>query len=461
MLQMLIRNGACVNPSGAFHADIAISEGTIVAIGRKLDLPAETTIDASDKLVLPGLVDAHVHMPWPSGDLDSVDDLDAGTTSAVCGGVTSVVEYVVPDESGRILPSLDARLKQVAGATHCDYGAHLILRKVTAETLDEMAIACERGFTSFKIYTAYEGFCLSDTEMLQAMDRARQLDAVVCFHAEDGALVTFATSRLVQAGKTGIDRYPEAHPQAADVSGTSRVLNYARYTGARVHIVHVNTGAGVELVRRARESGVAVTAETCPHYLMFADDAYRTGKPEAHHYVVAPAIRTEADRDGLWSALSNGHLHSIATDHAPYTSEQKLRGVGDFRAVPGGISGVETSLPLLYSYGVRAGRFPIERLVGLMSTSPAKIFGLFPRKGILAVGSDADLIIYDESGRSAITHSRPHSRTDHSLYEGVEVLGRLSKTILGGQVIVQDGEMVAPGPAGRVLHRAAGDQRGA
>jgi dihydropyrimidinase len=455
MMQLLIRNGTCVNPTGTFQGDIAVSGGTIVTIGQHLDGSAERTIDAGGKLILPGLIDAHVHLPWPSVNLDSVDDFHSGTAAAVCGGVTTIIEYVVPDESGRIIPALDARLEAAAGNSHSDYSFHLVLRKVTAETLDDMAQAVERGFPSFKIFTAYEGFRLSDDEILQAMARAKELGALVCFHAEDGALISFATDQLTRAGKTEIHHYPEAHPHAADVAGTSRVIAYARHIGGRVHIAHVNTAEGTRMIRQARESGLEITAETCPHYLMFTDDVYRSGEPEAHYYVLAPAIRTEADRSGLWEALASGDLQAIATDHCPYTSEQKLQGQGDFRRVPGGASGVETSLPLIYTYGVRGGRFPVERLVELMSTSLARIFDLYPRKGAIAVGSDADLIVYNENGQSTIDSSRLHSRTDHSLYEGTKVLGKPVMTILRGEVVAQRGELGVSRPAGQLLRRHA------
>lgn len=455
MVQLLIKNGTCVNPAGSFQGDIAVSAGTIVTIGQNLDVSAERTIDAGGKLILPGLIDAHVHLPWPSANLDSVDDFLSGTAAAVCGGVTTVIEYAVPDRSGRIIPTLDARLEAAAGNSHSDYSFHLILRKVTAETLGDMDQAVERGFPSFKIFTAYEGFRLSDDEILRAMARAKELGALVCFHAEDGALISFATEQLVQAEKTEIRHYPEAHPDTADLAGTSRVIAYAHHVGGRVHIVHVNTAEGTRMIRQARETGLEITAETCPHYLIFTDDVYRSGEPEAHYFVLAPAIRTEADRAGLWAALARGDLHSIATDHCPYTSEQKLQGQGDFRRVPGGASGVETSLPLVYTYGVRDGRFPVERLVELMSTSPAKIFNLYPRKGVIAVGSDADLVIYDKGGQSTIDSSRLHSRTDHSLYEGTKVLGKPDMTILRGAVVAQSGELVAPRPAGQLLRRHA------
>jgi dihydropyrimidinase len=453
MMQLLIKNGNCVNADGRFQGDIAISDGKIRQIGRELEMPAERVINAEGKLVLPGVIDAHVHLPWPSASLDSVDDFASGTTAAVCGGVTTIIEYVVPDQSGRIIPALEARLEAAADNAYCDYSFHIILRQVTDQTLVDMAEAVRRGFPSFKIFIAYEGFRLADDQILRALSVAKGLDALVCFHAEDGMLISFATQQLVDAGNTGIAYYPDAHPYLADIQATSRAIHYAQHIGARIHIVHVNTRQGTQLIANARREGLKISAEACPHYLMFTEDVYKSGQPEANYFVMAPVLRTKQDLEGLWDALATGDLQTIATDHCPYTSEQKLQGQGDFRTVPGGVSGVETSLRLVYTYGVRRGRFPIERLVELTATNPARVFNLYPQKGMLGVGGDADLVIHDEEGKSTINSGHLHSQTDHSLYEGVEVLGKHVMTVLRGEVVAEDGEPVSERPVGQLLHR--------
>jgi dihydropyrimidinase len=453
MMQLLIKNGNCVNAEGRFRGDIAIADGKITQIGQELQAPSGRTIDAEGKLILPGVVDAHVHLPWPSANFDSVDDFASGTTAAVCGGVTTIIEYVVPDRSGRIIPALESHLEAAADNAYCDYSFHLILRQVTDETVADMAEAVRRGLPSFKIYTAYEGFRLADDQILRALSVTKELGALVCFHAEDGMLISFATEQLVGAGNTGIAYYPDAHPYAADIEATHRAIVYAQHIGARIHIVHVNTRQGTQMIANARRAGMEISAETCPHYLMFTDEEYRSGRPESHFFVLAPAIRTKEDSLGLWRALAADDLQTIGSDHCPYTSEQKLKGQGDFRSVPGGASGVETSLRLIYTYGVRQGRFPIERLVEIMATNPARVFNLYPRKGVLAVGANADLVIYDEEGRSTIDCKCLHSQTDHSLYEGIEVLGKNAMTILRGEVVAQDGDLVAARPTGRLLRR--------
>jgi dihydropyrimidinase len=266
-------------------------------------------------------------------------------------------------------------------------------------------------------------------------------------------IVNEATEWLVQNGKTDIQYYPEAHPAAADESATHRIITYAKYLDARIHIVHVNTETAATMIGEAKRAGWSITGETCPQYLIFTEEDYRTGDPEANYFVLAPCIRTESDRLALWRAIESNELQMVATDHCPYTSAQKLENVGDFRNIPGGAGGIETSLPILYTYGVEKNRLSIPRLVEAMSTNPAKIFNLFPRKGIIAVGSDADLIIYNPLSETRISAKKLHSNTDHTIYEGLDVKGQVAKTILRGEVVSENGEPVVETPNGQYLSR--------
>ncbi len=452
-LQLLVKNGLCVNAGGVFAADIGVHDGKIAAIGKDLDLRASRTIDAAGSYVLPGLIDAHVHLPWPSAKASSVDDYASGTTAAVCGGVTTTIEYVVPDGEGRILPAFEAQARNASRTSFTDYAFHLIINRVTDETANEMRQAVTRGVVSFKIYTAYTGFRLGDDDILKVLAETKALNALVCFHAEDGLMINFATQQLVERGCTDVSYYPEAHPVGVDTEATYRMLHYARFTGARIHIVHVNTLEAARMIGAARRTGQKVSGETCPQYLMFTEDVYRSGKPEATYFVLAPLMRSETDRQGLWDALAVDELQMVASDHCPYTSAQKLEGKGDFRNVPGGAAGIETSLPLLYTYGVCEGRFPIERLAAITSANPAKIFNLYPQKGAIAIGSDADLVILDGQTRSKIDAAKLHSRTDHSLYQGVEVTGKTRTTILRGEVVAENNAIVAEKPRGVFLPR--------
>ena len=453
-MQLLIKNGLCINANGRFQADIAITDGRIVTLGQNLQAEGNCRIvDASGALVLPGIIDAHVHLPWPSASFDSTDNFEFGTTAAVCGGVTTVIEYMVPEFSDQLIPSLDAHMDEAQGSSFSDYSFHAVLRKVTANSPAQMAEVLKRGIPSFKIYTAYDGFQLTDEEILMALRASVKLGAVICFHAESGLLILDSTQQLVSTGETAIRFYPEAHPYEADVEATQKIVSFARFTRARVHIAHVNTRCGAELIAKARRAGLAITGETCPQYLIFTDDVYKSKRPELAYYILAPAIRGIEEREGLWNALAENDLQMVATDHCPYTSEQKLQGANDFRLVPGGVAGIETSLSLLYTYGVRAGRLSLERLVETMSTNPARIFNLYPQKGTIAVGSQADLVIFDETNGTTIEANKLHSRTDHSIYEGMKILGRPRMTILRGNVIVQDGAINLDHPTGQFVYR--------
>lgn len=452
MLQTLIKNGTCVNSNGTFHGDIAVKDGKITQIGMNLDLPSEKIIDAAGKLVLPGVIDTHVHLPWPSSSFDSVDDFASGTTAAACGGVTTIIKYIVPDESGRLIPDLERTMAEAHDTSHVDYSFHLILRKVNSQTIEDMAEAVRRGFTSFKIYTAYAGFQLSDQEILTSLRTAKDLGAIVCFHAEDGHLVSFATEQLINNGQTEMRYYTEAHPRLADIEATHKVIAYSRQTNTRIHIVHVNTQEGARMIDEARREGFPVSGETCPHYLVFTEDVYKTGKPEANYFVLAPVIRASKDRQALWQAIAAGGLQTIATDHCPYNNEQKLKN-REMHLVPGGASGIETSLAAMYTYGVSQGKISIQKLVELMSANPARIFNLYPKKGVIAVGSDADFVIYDPEKGFTIDAGNLHSNSDNSIYQGMEMRGRPLKTILGGQMIAENGELVGKEPGGQLLVR--------
>lgn len=454
MLDLLIKNGTYVNPEGSFQADIAVQDEKITLIDRNIPSAAWQEIDASGKLIFPGVIDTHVHLPWPSVRYDSVDNFHTGTMGAIFGGVTTIIEYVVPDESGRILPALEKQADEARRSAHCDYSFHLILRKITSQTLDEMAQAVEMGIPSFKVYTAYQGFRLEDGDVLTVLQRANEINALVCFHAEDGVLVNQASRQLVERACTKIEYYPEAHPRSADIEATQRVITYARETGTRIHIVHVNTREGARAIQNARSFGQPISGETCPQYLSFTQDVYKNRSPEAAYYILAPVIRESRDQDALWEAIASDGLQTIATDHCPYSIDQKTEGGDDFRVVPGGAGGIETSLPILYTQGVKSGKISINRMVEIMATNPAKIFNLYPKKGIINVGSDADLVIYDpDASPTPIRANLLHSAMDHTIFEGCNVIGRVETTILRGTILMDKGTLVETQPKGQFLKR--------
>lgn len=453
MVQLIIKNGTVINSNGIFYGDIAISDGKISMISQDIHLSAHRTIDAKGKFVLPGVIDSHVHLPWPSSSFNSVDDYTSGSTAAACGGVTTILEYAVPDESGRLLPTFNSRIDNSQNNSFVDFSLQMIIRKVIPETFQDMADLIKKGFPSFKIYMAYDGFRISDDDILKLMVAAKEMNALLCFHAEDGQLVNFATHNLIEEGLTDIKNYPEAHPREADIEATQRLIAYAEYTGARIHIVHVNTKEGATQIGEARRNGLRITGETCPHYLIFTEDVYKTGQPQASYYILSPAIRSDKDQTALWKAIANDDLQLIATDHCPYNKNQKIENLHDFSQIPGGASGIETSLQIIYTYGVKNNQIDLPKMVELMSTNPAKVFHLYPEKGIIAVGSDADLVIYDPNPISKIDAKKLHSNTDISIYQDMEVTGKPVFTILRGNIIAEDGKLTADEPLGKVIYR--------
>ena len=452
-MQLLIVNATCVNADGSFEADIAVDGGVIRALGRGLSFPAERVIDAQGKLVLPGTIDVHCHMPWPFGTVISGDDFASGTLAAACGGVTTVLDFVIPELGQSLTEALETKLAVSQGQAHVDYGFHIVVREANEANLDQVRHLVERGFPSFKVFMAYAGFCLGDKELLALLDRAAKSGAVVGVHAEGEALAQFHTQRLLNQGHRAIRYYPDSRPRICEVDAIGRIIAYARHLGVRLHIHHVSSREGVELIGKVRAEGMALSAETCPHYLVFTEEAYHQEGPQATYFVCSPPIRASEDREALWEGLAKGALTMVATDHCPYTVAQKTANPADFTVVPGGVAGVEMRLPILYTEGVGKGRFSLNRLVALAATNPARAFGLYPRKGVIAVGSDADLVILDPTRRSTLRAEALHMNTDHILYEGMPVEGFPLTTILRGRVLVEEGVFVGGKPSGELIRR--------
>ncbi len=452
MSQLLIQGGQCVNPTGIFTADVLVDEGRIVALGRNLPASADRVIQAGGLLVLPGGVDVHVHMPWPAGATISSDDLASGTKAAAFGGVTTVLDFVIPDSGETPAAALGRKLEQAQASAWVDYSFHINIRDHIDDAIAGIRDLIDRGFPSFKVFMAYDGFRIPDGDLLRIM-RAVADGGMLSVHAEDGALADLATQELVAAGRSSLANYPSARPRLCEISAIQRVIAYARHLGTRVHIHHVSTAEGAALIGAARKSGLSVTGETCPQYLTLDERVYAEEPVRAAAYVCAPPIRSAADQDALWKALASDSLSAIATDHCPFTRQQKQAHRHDLTQVPGGMAGVETRLPLVYSAGVRPGRLSLSRFVETMATGPARIFGLYPRKGIIAVGADADLVLFDPDRSTQLRASDLHMNTDCLPFEGWEVQGWPVTTILRGEPVVENGTLVKSEPAGKLVPR--------
>lgn len=455
-MDILVKGGEIVTAERRWRGDIRCRGGRIVELGGELD-PAggEERLDAGGLLVFPGGVDPHVHMQLPVAGTVSSDDFESGTAAALAGGTTTVIDFVHPERGENLLEALAARRREAEKAV-ADYALHMAITwwgEKTAGWIERCVR--DQGIPSFKIYMAYlETVGLGDADILRVLAVAGKLGAVVLVHAEHGELVEHLRDRLFGEGATGPASHPRSRPPEAEGEASSRIAVLARFTGAELYIVHVTCRQAVEAIAAARRAGQAIHGETCPQYLLLDDSVYHLPEFESAAYVIAPPIRPAAHQDVLWQALADGTLQSVGTDHCPFNMrDQKTLGRDDFRRIPGGAAGVEHRLELLYSFGVGEGRIDLRRFVDLMSTRPAKIFGLYPRKGAIEEGADADLVLWDPAATATISAATHHHRCDRSIYEGFRLKGRAATVIAAGEIRYHDGALRAERGAGRYLAR--------
>jgi dihydropyrimidinase len=456
---LLIRQGEIVTATARRVADLYADDGRIAAIGPGLETRSarDEVLDAAGCFVFPGFVDPHVHFALPVAGTVSADDFATGTASGVAGGSTTVVDFVVPERGQSLLEALRAWRVRARGSV-ADYSFHMGVSGWDGRTAGEMqAVVAEHGIPSFKVLMAYKGtLMVDDGELYQVMKQAARLGAVVLVHAENGEAVAALQQDLRAQGDLGPEFHPVSRPSSLEGEATHRALVLAKLHGTEVYVVHMTCREAVEALERARSAGERCYGETCPQYLLLDDTVFARPDFEAAAYVCSPPLRPagRGHHEALWRGLASGTLDAVGTDHCAFTMEQRRLGREDFTRIPGGLPGVEDRLQLLYTYGVCEGRLDLQRMVAVGSTNPARIFGLHPRKGEIAVGSDADLVIYDPTGtavRSARTH---HSKCDRNPYEGFVVKGRPRHVIVNGRVCYADGRLdVEPG-AGRFLARA-------
>lgn len=453
MSKLIIKRGTFFTAEARYQQDILIEDSVIVALDRNIQISDARIIDASGLFILPGGVDVHVHMPWPKGQYVSLDDVNQGTKAAAFGGVTTVIDFVIPDEQESLAVALTKKLAEAQNNTWVDYGFHLNIRGDVSKKIAEIPEMVALGFPSFKVFMAYEGFRVGDIELLEIMRAVQAAGGILDVHAENGLIADRITTRLIEEGRTSPIYYAMARPEICEVEAIQRILAYAQVYGTRLHIHHVSTGAGAELINRSRQQGMPVTGETCPHYLLLNADSHKGDEEMAAFMICAPSIKGPENQEALWRSLADGSLSILATDHCPYSKQQKLEFMDNFSKIPGGIGGVELRLPLIFSEGVGKGRLSMERFVDVWATTPAKTFGLHPRKGQIAIGSDADLILFDPAQEWTICAENLHMNTDCLPYEGWRVTGKLVMTILRGEVLVDQGQLVCDQPSGQLLRR--------
>jgi dihydropyrimidinase len=456
-MRTLISNGTIVTADGSYRADVLIDGETIAATG--LDLgrngAVDETIDARGKYVIPGAIDVHTHMELPFGGTFAKDTFETGTRAAAFGGTTTIVDFAVQSKGKSLREGLDAWHAKAEGNAVADYGFHMIMSDVTDDSLREMDQLVAEGVPDFKLFTAYPGvFYSDDGAIFRALQRTRENGGLIMMHAENGPAIDVVAAQYADQGKTdplyhGVVRYPIFEGEA-----TNRVIRLAEAAGVPIYIVHLSARDALDAVRAARDRGAMAFAETCPQYLFLSLDDLGNGF-EGAKFVCSPPLRSKDHWPELWSGLVKDDLQVVSTDHCPFDFHgQKELGKGDFRKIPNGLPGVEDRVDLLHDGGVVGGKLTKERWVEIISTAPAKLFGMYPTKGAVAVGSDADLVVYDPRRKRKISAKTHHMDVDYSCYEGREVQGASDVVLSRGSVIVRDGKFTGRKGHGRFVKRA-------
>ena len=458
----IIRGGRIATASDVFSCDVGIAGGRIAALGADLGAAAEI-IDAAGLWVLPGGIDSHVHIAQPSGEgIVMADDFASATRSAAFGGNTTVLPFCMQAKGQSLREALKLYHAKAEGECYIDVSFHLIIADPTAQVLgQELPALVQDGYTSFKVFMTYEGLALSDGEMLQVMAVARETGAMVMVHAENNDAIRFLTDRLEQAGQVAPKFHAASRPAVVEREATHRAISLAEIIDVPVMIVHVSNREPMEEIRRAQRKGLKVFGETCPQYLVLTERDLDGLNMEGAKYVCSPPPRDAASQAACWEGLEQNVFSLFSSDHCPFRYDDphgKLapRGRTSFRWVPNGLPGVETRLPILFSEGVAKGRIDINRFVALSSTNHAKMYGLYPRKGTIAVGADADIAIWDPERRLRLTHDLLHDGSDYTPYEGIEITGWPVLTMVRGKVVTRDGGLVGPKGHGNYLVRERG-----
>jgi dihydropyrimidinase len=455
-MRVLIRGGEVIQSADRFVADVRLEGGTITDLGIRLaPRTGEEVIEAAGLHVLPGFVDPHVHMELPFMGTVSADDFEVGGASGVAGGTTCFIDFCI-QAKGQPLTAAVADWHAKAAKACVDYSYHMAITDFGPRTTAEMREVVDRhGITSFKVFMAYKGaLMVDDGQLYQVMEQAAALGAVVTVHCENGDAVAHLQRELLARGCTGPEYHPVSRPSAVEGEATERALMMARLHGATAYIVHMTCREAMQALERAKLGGQHCHGETCPQYLLLDDSVFSKPDFGGSAYVMSPPIRAagQGHHEALWNGLANRLLDTVGTDHCPFTHEQKRAGASDFTRIPNGAAGIEDRLALLYTYGVRAGRFDLCRMVELGSTRPARIFGL-TRKGAVAVGMDADLVLLDPEGERVLSARTHHSRADRSVFEGFTVKGRVARTIVAGRTVWDGEQLMTTRGAGRFLPR--------
>jgi len=453
-MKTLIKNGRIITAVDDYHGDILVEGETITLIGQKLEMEADVVIDAAGKMIFPGGIDPHTHMELPFGGTQSSDDFFTGTRAAAFGGTTTIIDFAVQNKGESLTQGLDNWHSKSAGKCAIDYGFHLITTEFEDGDEKEMYRVMDEGVTSFKLFMAYPGvFLADDATIFRAMSAAGARGGLVCMHAENGIVINEIIKRALAAGRTSPKYHALTRPTIAEAEGVHRAIAIAEMAESPVYIVHLSCTDALNQVREARDRGIAAFAETCPQYLFRSIEDYGDDW-EGAKYVFTPPLREKHNCEDLWKGLKMDDLQVISTDHCPFCmKEQKELGVGDFSKIPNGAPGVENRMSLIYNGGVVENRISLNRFVELTSTAAAKMFGMFPKKGTIAVGSDADIVIFDPSVEHTFGVENEHMNVDYSTYEGWKVKGKVETVLSRGKIVIENGEYKGKAGDGQFIKR--------
>ena len=457
-MSVLIKNGRVITAVDDYLADVFIKNETVTLIGKNLEMEADEIIDASGKYLFPGGLDPHTHLDMPFGGTTSADDFETGTLAAAHGGTTTLIDFAIQSKGQSTLEALDIWHEKANGKTAIDYGFHMIITDLEDNRVHEMKMLADDGVTSYKLFMAYPGVLyVDDGTIYRAMRQAGENGTVVCMHAENGIVIDEIVKIALAEGKTEPKYHALTRPTRMEAEGVHRAISIAEVAHVPVYIVHLSSSDALEQVMLARNRGVHAFAETCPQYLFLDHSYYEQEGFEGAKYVMTPALREKWNQDELWKGLRFGDLQSISTDHCPFCfKDQKILGIDDFSKIPNGGPGVENRMSLVYNGGVNSGRISLNKFVELTSTAAAKTFGLFPKKGTIAVGSDADIVIFDPHRKETISINNActhHMKVDYNAYEGFEVTGFTETVLSRGKVIIKDCDYVGQKGDGQFLKR--------
>jgi dihydropyrimidinase len=455
MTTTLIKNGTVVTATDSWRGDILIEDETITQLGVAIDRQVDQVIDAAGRLVIPGGIDVHTHMDLPFGGTVSSDDFETGTIAAAHGGTTTIVDFAVQDRGESMRKAWDTWMGKAEGKAAIDYGFHMIMREFNPELSREMKDMVNEGVTSFKLFMAYPGvFMMDDAGIFSAMQRSGEVGATICMHAENGGVIDVLVKQALARKQVEPKYHAITRPARAEAEATHRAIALAEMANVPVYIVHLTAAEALAMVTEARDRGVPAYAETCPQYLFLDYTNYEEPGFSGAKYVMSPPLRAREKQDHLWRGLAGDDLQIVSTDHCPFCIKEKELGLGDFSKIPNGAPGVETRLSLLHDGGVRTGRISLNRWVQICSTAPAKMFGMFPKKGTIAPGSDADIVIWDPDKKLTLSHKTLHMRCDYNPYEGRTVVGAPEVVLSRGRVVVDKGTFKGKPGSGRYLRRA-------